>query len=122
MKRLFLVLALLIAAGAYAQHDHHDMGNMAAEQKDSPADAAADEQMGHHHMDMGAHMKMTELRPATKEDAKRANDIVVATRAAIERYTDVAVAERDGYRQFLPNVKHQHMYHYPNYRYAAEAA
>jgi hypothetical protein len=123
MKRLSLVLALVLLTTvlpAYAQHDHHNEEKEA--QKDKQTAATADQQMAHHHVDMGPHMKLTPLRPATKEDKKRANDVVVKTRAAIERYTDVAVAERDGYKLFLPNVKHQRMYHYTNYRYAAEAA
>jgi len=117
MKKLILVLALVCAINALptlAQHDPEP------EQKEQQA--AADEQMSHHDHAMGPHMKLTPLRAATKEDAQRGNDIVVKTRAAIERYTDVNVAEADGYQQFLPQVKRQRMYHYTNYRYAAEAA
>lgn len=119
MKKLILVLAL--AVPLYAQHDHHP-GAAEPEPKDQQTAAAADQQMAHHHVDMGTHMKLTPLRAATKEDEKRANQIVVKTRSAIERYTDVKVAEADGYKLFLPQVKKQRMYHYTNYRYAAEAA
>lgn len=122
MKRLSLVLALAslgTVLSAWAQHDHHEMP-AGPEQQGSGAEA--DEQMSSHHVGMGAHMKLTALRPATKEDEKRAAAIARQTRSAIEKYTDVAVAERDGYKLFLPNVKHQRMYHYTNYRYAAEAA
>jgi hypothetical protein len=126
MKKLLLVLALVLPLSVYAQHDMSkmDMGNKpsAAEQKDGPAAASADQQMGHHHMDMGPHMKMTPLRPATKADQQRAAAIAKQTRSAIERYTDVKVAEADGYRMFVPNMKHQKMFHYTNYRYAMEAA
>jgi hypothetical protein len=118
MKRFVLFLALT-ALPLYAQHD---MSQMDMGQKDAHAGAAADAQMSHHDMDMGPHMKMTRMRPATKADEQRAAAIVKQTRAAIERYSDSKVAEADGYKMFLPNVKHQKMYHFTNYRYAMEAA
>ena len=122
MKKLMLVLAL--ALPLYAQHEHHDMANMPdePEQKDPQASASADAQMSHHHMDMGPHMKLTPVRAATKEDEQRAGEIAKKTRAAIEKYTDSKIAEADGYKMFLPNVKHQRMYHFTNYWFAAEAA
>jgi len=124
MKKLMLLLALTLPL--YAQHDMSkmDMGNKPsdAEQKDEHAAASADQQMDHQHMDMGPHMKMTALRPATKADSERADQIVKQTRAAIEKYTDVSVAEHDGYKLFAPNMKHPKMFHYTNYWYAAEAA
>jgi len=121
MKKLILVLAL--ALPLYAQHNHHDMGAKAEpEQKDPQTAASADQQMGNHHIDMGPHMKLTPLRPATKADRERAAAVASQTRAAIEKYTDVSVAERDGFKLFAPNMKHQKMYHYTNYWYAAEAA
>lgn len=116
MKKFVLVLAL--ALPVWAQHDHHPD----PEQKDKQTAATADQQMSHHHHDAGPHMKLTPLRPVTQEDRKRANDVVVKTRAAIERYTDVRVAEADGFKQFAPQIRQQRMYHYTNYRYAAEAA
>ncbi len=117
MKRLILVL--LLALPAWAQHDMDDMpmGNQHGAQQ-----TGADQQMDHHHMDMGPHMKLTPSRPATAADQQRANQILVQTRSAIERYTDVRVAEADGFKQFAPQIKHQHMYHFTNYAYAAEAA
>jgi len=130
-KAIFMLTFALAALPLYAQHEGHDMGQMSggqmdmgnnAEQKDAPAGASADQQMDHHHMDMGPHMRMTSLRPATKADSERAAEIVKQTRAAIEKYTDVSVAERDGYKLFAPNMKHQKMFHYTNYCYAAEAA
>ena len=125
MKKLVLLLALTLPL--YAQHEQHDMGNMdmgkkaEPEQKDAQTSASADQQMDHHHLDMGPHMKMTPLRPATSADQQRAAAIASQTRAAIEKYTDVSVAEHDGYKKFAPNLKHQKMYHYTNYWYAAEA-
>lgn len=120
MKKLLLLLALTLPL--YAQHQHHDAPQADPEQKDAPSAAAADQQMDHRHLDMGPHMKMTPLRPATQADRERAAAIVRQTRAAIEKYTDVKVAEADGYRMFAPELKHQKMFHYTNYRYAMEAA
>lgn len=104
------ILLLALALPAWAQHDHHS-------QPQETGDAA----MAQRHVDMGPHMKVTALRPATPADLERANELVVRTRAAIERYQDVQVAERDGYRIFLPQVQ-QKMYHFTNYRYAIENA
>src|SRR3954470_3311065 len=130
MKKLLWIVwmvALALPLSTFAQHEHHDMANMDmgkpdAAQNDEHATAAADDQMSHHHMDMGPHMKMTPLRPATKADEQRATVIAKQTRSAIEKYTDVKVAEADGYRLFAPKMKHQKMFHYTNYRYAMEAA
>jgi hypothetical protein len=123
MKKLALVLTLALSLPLYAQHQHHDMGATAEpEQKDAQANASADQQMANRHMDMGPHMKLTPLRAATKADQERANEIAKQTRAAIGKYTDSKVAEADGYKMFLPNVKHQKMYHFTNYWYAAAAS
>jgi hypothetical protein len=113
---LVLALALPLAA------QQHDMANMPGMPEPEPQQASADMQMDHHHMDMGPHMKMTELRPANAADQQRANDIVVQMRSVIGKYNDVKVAEADGFKMFAPQIKHQHQYHFTNYRYAAEAA
>lgn len=64
------------------------------------------------------HMKMTPRRAATHADSARAMELVVAIREAISKYRDPAAAEADGFRMFLPNVKHQREYHFTNYRNA----
>ena len=46
-------------------------------------------------MDMGPHMKMTELRRPKPGDQERANEIVAKLRPAIEKYRDVKVADYD---------------------------
>jgi hypothetical protein len=56
------------------------------------------------HMDMGPHMKMTELRPPKPGDQERADEIVAKLRPAIEKYRDVKAAEADGYKEFALNV------------------
>jgi hypothetical protein len=73
------------------------------------------------HMDMGAHMKMTALRPAKPGDAERARRVVEDARKASAKYIDYHAALADGYKIFHPEVP-QKMYHFTNYQYAIEAA
>jgi hypothetical protein len=77
--------------------------------------------MSHRHMDMGPHMKMTEMRPLRPGDQQRADDIVQAAKAVMQRYADYHDALADGFRIFMPNLK-QKMYHFTNGWYAMEAA
>jgi hypothetical protein len=70
--------------------------------------------MQSHHMDMGPHMKMTELRAAQPGDQEKADQIVQAARTAADKYKDYKVALADGYKIFLPNVE-QKQYHFTNY-------
>jgi hypothetical protein len=72
------------------------------------------------HMDMGPHMKMTDLRPLQPGDEERATEVVDAARKVAAQYEDYRVALQDGFQIFLPNVP-QKMYHFTNYRYAFEA-
>jgi hypothetical protein len=94
---------------------HHDPS------QDSAAAQSANEAMAGHHMDMGAHMFMTDLRPAKPADEKRAEDIVATLRKSIEKYRDYHVALAEGFQIFHPEVPQDH-YHFTNYRYAFEAA
>ena len=57
------------------------------------------------------HIRMTPVRAATAADSARARKIVSEARAALARYKNVRVAEREGYRIFAPNVK-QPVYHF----------
>ena len=70
------------------------------------------------------HMQLTPTptRPATSADSARARAVVAALRSALARYEDPAAAEADGYRLFLPNVKHQRVYHYTHYGRAFKEA
>ncbi len=61
------------------------------------------------------HMLMTPLRTRTSDDSARAANVVTEARRALAKYKDVKVAEADGFRQFLPNVK-QPVYHFTNYK------
>ena len=51
---------------------------------------------------MGKHMQMSVRQPARPGDAARAEAILGSARRVLERYRDVAEAERDGYRPFAP--------------------
>jgi hypothetical protein len=96
-----------------------DMGKSRAGQ-DAEAAKGADMAMSGHDMDMGAHMFMTELRPANPSDEKRAAEIVAELRPAIEKYKDYKVALAEGFIIFLPDVPQPH-YHFTNYRFGGEA-
>jgi hypothetical protein len=124
--RIFAALFVFgFGMAAFAQHDHHDMSSMAATDAQQEMNAATDAMShaadGHEHH-MGPHMKMSTLRPAQPGDPEKAEEIVEATRAAIEKYKDVNAAVADGYRLFLPQVKHQKQYHYTNFGNAFAAA
>jgi hypothetical protein len=74
-----------------------------------------------------AHMHMAPRRVAPHADSTRAADIVRSMRAALQPYTDVTAAERDGYARFLPWLwlEDQKVYHYnssPNARAAASGS
>jgi hypothetical protein len=127
MKRLLAAVISCVALLAYAQHDHHQ--SVPQVQAPDPQqelnqieDAMSRHSHGDHDHHMGPHMKMSALRPEQSGDQEKAAKIVQATRAAIERYRDPAAAEADGFKMFLPQVKHQKQYHYTNYENAFTAA
>ena len=64
--------------------------------------------------DTSAHMKMAPPRTASAADSARAAGIVQRARAALEKYSDVKVAEHDGYVKFLPWLEEQTIFHYNN--------
>jgi hypothetical protein len=64
--------------------------------------------------DEGAHMRMAPRRPATPADQFRAKQIVLTARDALSKYTDVRVAEQEGYLKFLPWIESQSIFHYNN--------
>jgi len=65
-------------------------------------------------LDDGAHMRMAPKRALAAGDSARASEIVKTARAALGKYSDVKVAERDGYVKFLPWLEDQAIYHYNN--------
>ena len=132
MRSLFLGMSIFIALVAIAQnqsttgiemshppaqktHSMHDMPGM-----EGDGAAMAMHSMESKHIDMGPHMKMTELRTAQAGDQQKADEIVTAARAAAEKYKDYKVALDDGFKIFLPNVS-QKQYHFTNYGYAFQA-
>lgn len=71
---------------------------------------------------MQLHMLMTPVRTATHADSARAQAVIAELRRAIAKYKDVSVAERDGFKMFLPNVKTQKVYHFTSSRNAFKEA
>jgi hypothetical protein len=111
MKRLVLLVVasavILISARAIA-HDMEgmDMGN------DSGGDAGTSAVGGMgKHMDMGPHMTMTKMRPATPADTERAQQIMQTMRETLGKYQDYKVAEADGYLPYMESVP-QDVYHF----------
>jgi hypothetical protein len=74
-----------------------------------------------HHMQMGPHIQMTDLRPANADDLKKADEIARTLRASIEKYKDYRVAMKDGFLPYMPNLRLPE-YHFTNYGYAYQAA
>jgi hypothetical protein len=108
----------------------HDMSQMPAQSpaqspaqglaEDTPGNAQTMQSMEGHHMEMGAHMKMTAMRPIQPGDAEKAQQIVVSARAVMEKYKDYHVALDEGFKIFHPEVP-QKQYHFTNYKFGAEA-
>jgi hypothetical protein len=123
-----IVLASMLVIFAARSAAAHDMGAMdmssgghdAATGDMSTSDPGA-MSMSHDHMAMSPRMAMTELRPGNESDQARAQQIVDTLKASIEKYKDYRVAESDGFKPFLPQLKLKE-YHFTNYRYAFKAA
>src|SRR3954470_8093627 len=122
---LLIVVVLFVARIALRaqQHDHSTMsqGHEAPTAQQQELNSATEAMSGHdHEHHMSAHMHMSTLRAANAADTATAQQIVGIARTSLEKYKDVKVAEADGYKIFLPQVR-QPMYHFTNYRYAMEA-
>jgi hypothetical protein len=116
-----LAAALIVSLPAitFAQSGGHTHGA----HRDSAMVGMADQAMGGSaHGFASRHLVMSESRPGTREDTLRAMQLAQDIRDAIARYRDPAVAAADGYRQFLPNVKNQKVYHFTNARHALAEA
>jgi hypothetical protein len=119
------------SSSAQGAHDNHDgmagmdmragSGNAKGDANGSDAAKAANDDMDGHDMEMGAHMYMTDLRPANAADEKRADEIVAELKPAIAKYKDYKVALDDGYKIFLPRID-QPIYHFTNYANTRAAA
>jgi hypothetical protein len=64
--------------------------------------------------DDGIHMHMLPKREVAPGDSARAAEIVKTSRAALQKYADVKVAEKDGYVKFMPWLEDQAIFHYNN--------
>ena len=104
------------AAGASHHHDASPAAKAGShDRRDN--EAGADPTSAVHEAMNGAmganpHMRMSPMRTETAADSARAQTIVTTARAALAKYKDVRVAEREGYRMFAPNVKNQPVYHF----------
>lgn len=95
---------------------------VAADSTDTAAAAAADGEMGAMGpMGSDPHMVMTPTWPLAPGDSARARALVDEVRKTLGKYRDVQVAVADGFKEFLPNVKHQRVYHFTNWRHALAA-
>jgi hypothetical protein len=99
--------------------DSSDMRDMPGMAGDSSVHVM--QAMEGHHMDMGAHMKMTSLRDPKPGDQAKADQVADAARKVADKYTDYKVALADGFKIFHPELP-QKQYHFTNYMYAFEAA
>ncbi|HKT34016.1 MAG TPA: hypothetical protein VJR03_04240 [Nitrospira sp.] len=119
MYGAFLLLAVLIAVprGVVADPGRSGQNPTAAEidledghlQERSAGEAATS--MAEQHAHLGPHFHWTTLRPANEADQRRAQEIVLSLRKALEPYWDYRKAIADGYEPFLPNVVQAH-YHF----------
>ncbi len=107
-----------------AAHDMSSMDGMNMQHDDAAGEQemnAATQMMSSPHVDMGPHMKMTELRSLQDGDQQRAEQVVYEARKVMAKYQDYQTALNDGFQIFLPNVP-QKQYHFTNYRYGFEAS
>jgi hypothetical protein len=118
MKSFASLLAVaFLLVPLYAQHQH----GTAAPPDDPHEHVMTASTMSARHMESTSHMQMTPLRPLRPGDEERAQHVLASARQALERYRDYHLAERDGFKIFLPNVP-QKIYHFTNYRYGFQAA
>jgi hypothetical protein len=120
---LIFVAAVSVGIAAAQQPATHDMGNMQMPGHDMSSMASDLEAAPHamhsmedRHMDMGPHMKMTDLRQLKPGDQEKADKVVAAARKVAEKYADYKTALHDGFKIFLPDLRQKH-YHFTNYQY-----
>jgi len=121
-RTLTLGVALsFIMYGAAAAQSRDSMGAMPGmDSADAHAADAAEHEMSGTMM-ANPHMVMTPARPLQPGDSARALALLDEIRHSLARYQDVNAATADGYRRFLPGVKHQPVYHYTNRMNALQA-
>ena len=112
------VLSAALAAPMAAQHEH---GATPPPASGEPMSDAVHNAMSLN-MAAGAHVRMSPLRTGTRADSVRALAIADTLRVAIAKYMDTAVAIRDGYRMFAPQVKDQKVLHFSRWSSALAEA
>src|SRR5262245_13516838 len=107
-----LLAASFVTAGAAAQRSAPappaDDGQAKAQ------DAIVGSMSGHHMHGVTPHMRLTPQRPERPGDRQRADVIVASLRAALKRYRDYHVAERNGFEILHPEIP-QAIFHFTNY-------
>jgi hypothetical protein len=99
------ILLLGMAARSSPQHHDHAAAAQQAEQQPEAHQHASEAMAGAGgHLQHGAHLKMTSRRPASPDDARRADAIVAGLTASLERYKDYRVAIGDGFQPVLPQL------------------
>ena len=119
---LLAFASIACASPSPAQHDHHPSSDSSAMTMAMPSMQGAAEQSMNAAMDMNPHMRMTALRAPSAGDSARARALVDTLRRALAKYRDVEVAKADGFKQFAPQVKNQHVYHFTRNWNAVKAA
>jgi hypothetical protein len=112
ITQFVLLTATLIATNrASAQHSHsHDTATAStASRSHDPAPGAESDWKT---VAMARHMAYSSSRPITTADSIKAARIVNELRQAIARYSDVKLAEADGYKMFAPQIRNQPQYHF----------
>jgi hypothetical protein len=116
MSALYLAAALLTPLLAHSgQKGQHQRSMPGMDMRD---DDMSD--MGPSMAAMAGHMQITPLRPKQPGDKEKAEAVVAATKASIERYKDYRKALSDGYVIANPALK-QPQYHFINQANAREA-
>src|SRR5690349_24351871 len=122
------VLTCSLVWGQEQKAQPGDMSSMDPAMADMPAsgpsaDIGAEhamQSMEGRHMDMGPHMKMTNLRNLSPGDQEHADKLVARVRAAAERYQDYNAALNDGLKMFVTEVP-QKQYQFITTRTANDA-
>ena len=109
-------LSLYLAARHFMPGEALGQGIPSMQMGTDPGQAAHEAMTGK--MASAPHMRMTTLRAMTATDSVRAMAVADTVRRALSKYADPAVAERDGYKLFAPQIKNPKVYHYTNWKHA----
>jgi hypothetical protein len=116
----WVALVGALPATLCAQHQHGG-ADTARASADADGSAAVHAAMGLN-LAPGAHVVVSTARAATRADSTRALAVADTLRRAIARYRDTALAVRDGYKLFAPNVKTQKVFHFTRWSAAFREA